>query len=331
MNRASRSPEEEFSMPAMDTNRPRGKRRIRRALVAAVAVCTACALAGAAWLLRDPTPRMLERRSTLVRVAEGEPVAADSHTVQVVRLEAASGLVVDLTVKRHIADSVGKYPLAVILGGHRTGKDAVRLLENTRGVVATAVSYPYTGDPRPYAAQLARDVPRIRRAFLDTPPALMLALDYLLSRDDVDVSRAEGIGVSLGAPFIVIAGALDPRFSRIWVVHGSGGSFVPLQHNMREQIPFGPLRYAAAGLTNLIISGPRLAPERWVGMRGDRSFVMINAMDDERMPAGAVQSLFAAANEPKEMIWMPGGHVRSLTEAVKPLVDTVMARIANPG
>ncbi|HUF66259.1 MAG TPA: hypothetical protein VMM17_09800 [Gemmatimonadaceae bacterium] len=328
MSETSRSTEMEGISPAArPAERPK-RRRFARAMLVATGAGTVCAVAASAWLLRDPTPSMLERRSTLVHVAEGELMAADSHTVQVVRLQAASGLTVDLTVKRHIADSVGKYPLAVILGGHRTGKDAVRLLENTRGVVATAVSYPYTGDPRPYAAQLARDIPRIRRAFLDTPPALMLALDYLLSRDDVDVARTEGIGVSLGAPFIVIAGALDPRFSRIWVVHGSGGSFAPLQHNMREHISFAPLRYAAAGLTNLIISGPRLAPERWAAKVGNRSFVMINALDDERMPPGAVQSLFAAAAEPKEMIWMPGGHVRSVTEAVKPLVDTVMARIA---
>lgn len=321
----------EEGIPQSGRTPPRRRYRIRRAAAAIAASLLAAGMVGAAWLLRDPTPGMLERRSSLIHVAEGDPVEADSHTVQVVRLRAASGLTVDLTVKRHVADSVGRYPLALILGGHRTGKDAVRLLENTRGVVVTAVSYPYTGDPRPYAAQLARDIPKIRRAFLDTPPALMLALDYVLSRDDVDASRAEAIGVSLGAPFIVIAGALDPRISRIWVVHGSGGSFAPLQHNMREHIPFAPLRYAAAGLTNLIISGPRLAPERWVGKATDRSFVMINALDDQRMPPAAVRSLFAAAGEPKEMIWMPGGHVRSVTEAVKPLVDTVMARIAGPG
>lgn len=318
--------------PSLDSRgiQPPARRSVGSVVLTALILVVLCAAGGAGWLLRDPAPGMLERRSTLVHVAEGEPVAADSHTIQVVRLKAASGLMVDLTVKRHVSDSAGKYPLAVILGGHRTGKDAVRLLENTRGVVVTAVSYPYAGDPRPYAAQLARDIPRIRRAFLDTPPALMLALDYLLNRDDVDISRAEGIGVSLGAPFIVIASALDPRFSRIWVVHGSGGSFAPLQHNMREHISFGPLRYAAAGLTNLIISGPRLAPERWVANSGGRGFVMINARDDERMPPGAVHSLFAAASEPKEMIWMPGGHVRSLAESVRPLVDTVMARIAGP-
>jgi hypothetical protein len=323
-------PMEEVS-PDRGSGQPRSQPRTLRAVRTVIAVIVAGAVLGTAWLLRDPTPGMLERRSSLVHVAEGDAVESDSHTVQVVRLRAASGLIVDLTVKRHVADSLRRLPLALILGGHRTGKDAVRLLENTRGVIATAVSYPYTGDPRPYAAQLARDIPRIRRAFLDTPPALMLALDYLLSREDVDASRAEAIGVSLGAPFIVIASALDPRITRIWVVHGSGGSFAPLQYNMREHIPFAPLRYAAAGVTNLIISGPRLAPERWVGKAGNREFVMINALDDKRMPPAAVHALFAAAGEPKEMIWMPGGHVRSVTEAVKPLVDTVMARIADPG
>jgi dienelactone hydrolase len=163
---------------------------------------------------------------------------------------------------------------------------------------------------------------------VDTPPALMLALDYLLRRPDVDSARVEGIGVSLGAPFVVIAGALDPRIRRVWVVHGSGGSFVPLQHNMREMVRFAPLRYVAAAVANTIIAGPRLAPERWVGRTAGQEFVMINAAGDERMPAAAVRSLFAAAAEPKQMIWMPGGHVRSVTEAVRPLVDTVMTRIA---
>jgi dienelactone hydrolase len=294
-------------------------------ILAAVAVLSFAG--GISWLLRDPTPRMLERRSAVAEVHEGPAVQVDSHLVQVIRLQATSGLTVDLTVKRHMADT-GARPLAMILGGHRTGQDAVRLLENTRGVVAAAVSYPYRGDPRPYAMQIIRDVPHIRSAFVDTPPALMLALDYLLRRPDVDSARVEGIGVSLGAPFVVIAGALDPRIRRVWVVHGSGGSFVPLQHNMRETVPFAPLRYVAAAVANTIIAGPRLAPERWVGRTAGQEFVMINAAGDERMPAAAVRSLFAAAAEPKQMIWMPGGHVRSVTEAVRPLVDTVMTRIA---
>jgi hypothetical protein len=298
---------------------------LRPALIAATAFLILAAMTG--WSLRDPAPRMMERRSSIMSVDEEAALVVDSHTVQVVRIRAASGLTVALTVKRHVADSTGVWPLAVILGGHRTGQHAVSLLENTRGVIAAAVSYPYEGDPRPYAMQFVRDVPRMRRAFTDTPPALMLALDYLLARPDVDSASVEGIGVSLGAPFMVIAGALDSRIGRVWAVHGSGGSFVPLEHNMRQQIQFAPLRFFTAALANAIIGGPRLEPERWVGRIAPREFVMINARDDSRMPGKAVRSLFMAAGEPKELVLTPGGHVRSVAEAVRPLVDTVMRRV----
>jgi hypothetical protein len=54
---------------------------------------------------------------------------------------------------------------------------------------------------------------------------------------------------------------------------------------------------------------------------------MINAADDERLPRRAVLSLFAAAREPKELIWLPGAHVTSDADVVRPLVALVMARI----
>src|SRR5439155_7057410 len=109
-----------------------------------------------------------------------------------------------------------RLPLVVILGGHYTGRDAARLVGDVPGVIIAALSYPFTGDPRPSAATFLREIPKIRAAFLDTPPAVMLALDYLLARPDVDSRRVEAIGVSLGAPFMCIAGALDSRFTRVW-------------------------------------------------------------------------------------------------------------------
>jgi len=109
---------------------------------------------------------------------------------------------VELVVRRAIADTGRLLPLAIILGGPYTGREAARLVGDTRGVVVAAISYPFTGDPRPEAATLLREIPRIRAAFLDTPPAIMLALDYLLRLPDVDASLVEVIGVSLGAPFV---------------------------------------------------------------------------------------------------------------------------------
>jgi dienelactone hydrolase len=242
-----------------------------------------------------------------------------------------SGLALDLVVRRAIADSGRTLPLAVVLGGHYKGREAARMLGDTRGVVAAALSYPFTGDPRPDAATFLREIPKIRAAFLDTPPAIMLALDYLRRLPDVDTAHVEAIGVSLGAPFVCIAGALDQRFTRVWSMHGSGGSYMPLEANMRRSIRFTPVRVLAAGISNVIIDGPKLDPVRWVAQIAPRPFMMVNAEDDERLPRAAVDELYAAAREPKEMIWMSGIHVHGDSATIRRLVEIVMSRVRENG
>ena len=300
--------------------------RLRRIAAVVVAVVL-LAGAGAMYLLSDPLPRFRERRSTVALVVEGETTIEHGFALTPAHITATSGLALDVVVRRAVADSGRKLPLAVILGGHYKGRDAARMLGDTRGVVAAALSYPFRGDPRPDAATFLREIPQIRAAFLDTPPAIMLALDYLRRLPDVDTTRVEAIGVSLGAPFMCIAGALDPRFTRVWSLHGSGGSYVPLEANMRRNIPFTPLRVLAAGIANVIIDGPHLDPARWVGRISPRPFMMVNARDDERLPRSAVDELYASARQPKELIWMSGIHVHADSATIHRLVEIVMRRV----
>jgi dienelactone hydrolase len=285
-------------------------------------------LLGIARLLRDPMPHFIERRSALASVSADSAVIEEAYLLEPLRITATSGLAVNVLVRRAVDDTGRRnLPLAVILGGHYTGREAARLLGETPGVVVAALSYPYEGSPRPDALTFLKDIPRIRQAFLDTPPAIMIALDYLLRRPDVDRGRVEAIGVSLGAPFVVIAGALDQRITRVWALHGSGGSFAPLKAQMRREIPFAPLRFVAAGVANLIIDGPRLDPVRWVGRISPRPFMMVNASDDERLPRSAVEALYASARDPKELIWMSGAHIRADKETITRLLDIVMSRM----
>ena len=283
-----------------------------------------------AFLLRDPQARFLERRSTLASASERGRVRAGDSDIQDVRLVASSGLAVDISVRRHRGDTSSRLPLVVILGGHLTGAAAVKMVGETPSVLVAAVSYPFTGDPRPSKTTFLREIPKIRAAFLDTPPALMLALDYLLDRPDVDSTRVEAVGVSLGAPFVTIAGALDDRFTRVWALHGSGGSYAPLEANMRRSISNAPLRYLSAAIANVIISGPRLAPEKWAHRIAPRPFIMVNATHDERLPRKAVDKLYRLAADPKEQIWMSGGHIHGDVETIQRLVGIVMARIRDP-
>jgi len=279
------------------------------------------------YLLRDPRPHYAARRSRLASIEAGAPVTEGRYLLQPVRLHASSGLAVDITVKRAIADSGRRLPVVLVLGGHRTGRDAVRLVGPTAGTMVAGMSYPYAGDPRPEKLTFLRDIPKIRQAFLDTPPAAMLALDYLLALPDADTSRVEAIGVSLGAPFVVAAGALDRRVTRVWAMHGSGGSYAPLEMAMRRTIKFAPLRWVAAAISNVIIAGPWLAPERWVADISPRPYVQINTRNDERLPRKHIERLFATAREPKEMIWVEGAHIRSDTAVVRPLVRLVLGRL----
>jgi hypothetical protein len=299
----------------------------RKALLVSAAVLVGGLAAFVLYLLRDPRPRFEERRSSLASVVESAPVIEGASSFQDVTLTATSGLQVRLNVRRQLADSGRVLPGVVILGGHVTGATAAKLVGEAPGVAVAAMSYPFTGNPKPGTATFLREIPKIRGAFLDTPPALMLVMDYLHRRSDVDTTRIEAVGVSLGAPFVTIAGALDPRISRVWALHGSGGSYAPLEASMRRTIKVGPVRAVAATIANVLISGPRLAPEKWAAQISPRPFVMVNATEDERLPRASVEALYAGASEPKELIWMSGRHIHADAETIQRLVGIVMARV----
>ena len=285
-----------------------------------------------AYLLRDPRPRIESRRAGLLSVTTSPaPVGKDpAARVELVHLRSTSGLDVQLAVKRPAPDGAkpgAPRPLVILLGGHRTGRDAVHLIDDTEGTIVAALSYPYAGNHRAKGWAILPEVPGIRTAILDTPAAVMLALDYLVTLPDVDRDRIEAVGVSLGAPFVTIAAALDRRIGRVWIVHGSGGAYTPLEFNLRRQLGSRAASVPIAGLATMLISGPRLAPERWVGDIAPRQLVMINALDDQRLPRESIERLYQSAREPKEMIWVAGGHVRSEAEAVRPLVSLVLDRM----
>jgi hypothetical protein len=304
----------------------------RGRLLRAAALCTAVLLllsAGCtAWLLRDPVPRILERRGKLANAASAPPAADSAHVNEIVKLTSTSGLTVQLML-RYPAESaeVRRRPVFLILGGYRTGDRAATLIPDTHGNMVAALAYPYDGDLGVKGLAVVPAVPALRGAILDTPAAILLAVDYLLSRADVDSARVELVGASFGTPFATMAGALDTRVTRVWSLHGAAWPYRQIELNLRRPISFAPARKVVAGLATLFASGPRFDPERWAPQIAPRPFIMINAREDERMPRDAIDALYAAAKEPKEIIWLDGLHMQSnRKEILAGLVETVLER-----
>lgn len=311
-------------------------RRRGRRVLAVLAVLVALATAGTLWLLRDPRPYFVQRRSQLVSADEGPEIRDAGHVSRSVTLRAANGLRVDLLLRypARAASRVTTHesrPVFLILGGYRTGDRAAALIEDTRGAIIAAMSYPYHGPLNPKGLAVLPLVPAIREAILDTPPSVLLAIDYLRSRPDVDSTRIELVGASFGVPFVTIAAAMDPRVSRLWLVHGAGRPLSLIERGLERSIPWAPLRWPVAQLANVLASGPRLAPEKWIARVAPRPVIMINATEDERLPRAAIDVLHASARQPKEVIWLPGEHVQPNREAIiQSLVETVLTRASRP-
>lgn len=283
-----------------------------------------------ACLEQDPVPGFAKRKGRLVRVVTERIAGEEGHRIELTRLVSSSDLAVDLSLKRPTEPPATPRSRAavLILGGHRTGRDAVALIPATRGTVVAAMSYPFGGDHRAKGLALASSVPAIRRALADTVPAIQLAIDHLVADEEVDPTRIELVGVSLGAPFVCVAGGLDERPRRVWSIHGGGDNHALLEHNLAREVEAAWLRVPAAYLLNRLDYGNALSPERFVGRIAPREFVMINGVADERVPRQLVELLYAAAEEPKQLIWREGGHLRkSDTDVVQGLIDLVLDRV----
>ncbi len=98
-------------------------------------------------VLPDPEPGYLTRKGQLVAAEETARWREGRDEYRELRLRSSSGLEVELSLRVPL-DSPAPRPAILLLGGRRTGRDAVKLIEDTRGVAVAAISYPWKGNDR---------------------------------------------------------------------------------------------------------------------------------------------------------------------------------------
>lgn len=280
-------------------------------VLAAFVVATVMLLTWLRWDGSRPRDDWWEARQGSLTGVTVERLPAEGNTLATaVRLRSDTGLEVGLRALRP-AQSAGPLPVMIILGGHRTGRDAVELIGDVGDRAVVALDYPYNGPQRLRGfRQFLAALPEIREALLDTPPALSLALDWLYRQHWVDRDRVVMIGVSLGVPFAAAAAARDERFAALAAVHGAADNRRWLEVNLSRRIEAGHLQGFLATLLNWLVYGPAYATPRYLAAVSPRPVLIVGARDDERVPAGATEHLFEVAREPKTLRFTEGEHVR---------------------
>jgi fermentation-respiration switch protein FrsA (DUF1100 family) len=188
--------------------------------------------------------------------------------------------------------------------------------------------YPW-GDPAKLSwSALVLKLPRVRAELLATARALELAVDYLVSRREVDTARLFALGASLGVPPLAAWAAGDPRPRAVALLYGGADLGAILEANMGRRLRSAAIRRFAARTFGLALRP--LEPSRTVGRIAPRPLLVVASADDQWIPTRSARLLYEAAREPKRLVWLGGEHVRTGdVELLRALTDSVVAWAAD--
>ena len=298
------------------------KRRTKGGLIfagAVVVAIVALVLWAEAFRGRDFVDDFRARKGKLVTIDTAPVSDAANHRVFDVDLTDDRGLTVRCRVQLPAADR-GPTAALVLLGGLRTGRKTIEYLADVDEVMLLAIDYPYEGKQSGLSAvEFVRALPEIRDALMNTIPAAMLAVDYLLTQPQVDSDRVLVVGGSLGALFSPGLAATDERLSALVLLFGAGDLHALLRANAGAEMP--QWLVPAAAWAGSVIVAP-FEPLKYIGQISPRPVFMLNGLNDPRMPRECTVAMHEAAGEPKTIRFIDAGHVHVRSEEFRELVRT---------
>jgi len=305
-------------------------RKILRYVVVPVVLAIVLGLVWLRWESHQPRDLWFaERHGELTAVASERSLTEYGQLTEKVTLGSDSGLNVLIRLIRNDQLS-GTLPVLLVLGGHRTGSDAVELFGDVGTRAVIGIDYPYDGPEKVRGlSQTLKTIPQARRAFLDTVPAVSLVIDWLEDQPWADKDRIIIVGASLGVPFAATATARDDRVKGVLLVHGAADNRLWLEAQVARRIDTGFVHYPLSVLLHWLAYGPILDTSRHVAAIAPRPVVIIGARNDERTPAGQTELLYAAAGDPKRLRFTDGAHIEpDRTEIIVALLQIADEELA---
>jgi hypothetical protein len=304
---------------------------MRRSWPLVVFLVLAAVFAGAAaWAFYQGSAGGLEARKGRLAGARLTEAGGDAaSTFEELTLRSSTGQEVRAIIRVPRAGSP-PYPATVLVAGIGLGRKVATVagLEAIgRYAIVVSPDYPVKLHRRDWEGlNFLATTARLRGSALDFVAQIGLQIDYLASRPDVKRDKIFLVGSSLGAPAVVIAGAVDTRPAAVIPLYGGGNIASLVTHTLQhgERDPFPAWQAAILARTLALFLTP-LEPTRYAGRIAPRHFLMVNGADDSLIPRANVEALFDAARPPKDIIWMRSEHIEP---DEKELIRTVAGRIA---
>lgn len=189
----------------------------------------------------------------------------------------------------------GRLPAVMLFGGIERGAAALDLVVSQSPMILASFDYPFELPRSASPMTIARLLPEARRAIARTVEGIGQLHAALAARPDVDSAKISLVGVSLGAPFAVIAAA-DHQVPGLAVIHGFAEVPQVIAHQFirrREPAP-GPVYRLSIGLFSRFMAWFAGIPD--IGQKaaslgpGQRVW-MLSASDDGLIPNDAIRSL----------------------------------------
>jgi hypothetical protein len=263
--------------PILTSKKSKWRRRLLASVIVLILVITCTAIGAWIYRQRDYTSHFRFRKGELASVKETPIEMRSGSALSAFELTNDGSLKVFGFISVPTAGD-GPFPALLLLGGLRTGKHVLDFVDGMNHTILIGLDYPYEGNKgKMGVGEFLLNVPDMRRAVMNTVPAVMLATDYLLSKEEVDADRITLIGGSIGALFAPAIAASDERITAVAILFGSADLQSLIAANVEMSQPFPTL---AAWLGGTLISP--LEPLKYTDRISPRPLFMLNGSDDPR-------------------------------------------------
>lgn len=289
-------------------------RIVRIAAGALTGALVLTSLLSGAWAVRervrDPLAA-IRRGGGQVRVLrdssyEGTTASGERRLFRDLTLGTESAGTIRLTTSRPAEWDGAPLPLAFVLGGLRTGRDALAFVDTHGPNLLVGYEYPYSQQTW-YESAKPFQIPAIRAAVLSVPAQVTLARRHLAA-EGTDPARSALLGYSFGALFVPgvqrLASEDGAGFDALVLAYGGADVASLLDANIKLGAPTLRRALAWTGATLVRPMEPALHLPHLEG-----SFLVIRGERDEKIPSRSSRRLAELTPEPKEVVSLQAGHM----------------------